>query len=116
MTDKQIKRATQTYNNIMYDICREYLTIGDRLSERTENWNIRDLVCEIDYTLNIYLDESCMPYQDAHYYPEDKYNRQSAYYTEWYNPIQRMKRFIKTYEPLSRDIIPTESHCSQYDF
>lgn len=115
MTEKQIKQATNTYNNIMFSICREFALVGDGQGDGTEKWNVRDMVCEIDYTLHIYLDETCQPYIDAHFYPEDKHNRNSSYYTDWYNPIQRMKRFLKTYEPLSRDIKPSQDHCSKYD-
>ncbi len=103
--------AVKQYNNLMNDICREHLTIGMRLSEGTENWNLADMVCEVQYTLEMYEDPDCLYWQDAHdnTQPLDK-----PWYKEWTNEKARMKRFIAKYKKAAMEMAPTEGHCSKY--
>ena len=51
---KQLASALKKYNEIMWDLCREHLTIGTELSEGTADWNLRDMVAEADYYLSTY--------------------------------------------------------------
>lgn len=104
--------AVKQYNNIMNDICREHLTIGTRLSEGTENWNLRDMVSEMQYTLNIYEDPDCVYYQDAHYGLE---NHEPEWYEEYINTKARMKRFINKWKDEAMTMECTEGHCSDFD-
>ena len=106
------KKAIKWYNDIMWDICREHLTIGTRLSEGTEHWNLRDMVSEMQYTLDIYDDPGTIYWEDAHdpYQPEDR-----SWYRQWYNEKARMKRFIDRYKNEALQMECTEGHCSRYD-
>lgn len=100
--------AIEEYNDIMYDLCREYATIGDEnFSEGTENWNLRDMVAEMDYTLRIYTSPGSIYYVDAQ---EDK-----EYRKQWKKDIARMKYFINKYKEKAMTMKCTESHCSIYD-
>lgn len=116
----------------MNDLCYEHNTIGERLSENTENWNLRDMVAECDYVLGTF-------YEDGHanndgQYPDyweitaedilDKrrYDRlvkhndgEKKLHQEWLSMTRRLRNFIKAYEPFINDMECAEGHCSQYD-
>lgn len=104
--------AITQYNNIMRDICREYNTIGTSFSEGTEGWTIRDMVSEMQYTLDIYNDEGCIYLEEAHdeTQPADK-----PWYKEWINQKRRMERFIEKYKGEAAKAECTMRHCSIYD-
>ena len=102
------EKAVKRYNDIMNDLGLEHNTIGTRLSEGTENWNIRDLIAEADYQLSCY-------YEDGHCcgelrYSDDAYERQM-----WRRDVGRLTRFINYYKPYIEGVRCTQGHCSQYD-
>ena len=119
MDAKTIKQATKTYNNIMRDLCLEHCTIGTNLSEDTENWNLRDMVAEMDYQLNIWLDPDCMYYIDAHdeYQPTIQVGNRTVgeYLYNWQKEVARMKRFIAKYETQITNLQCHSEHCSRFD-
>lgn len=106
------KAALKKYNDIMWDLCREHLTIGTRLSENTENWNLRDMVSEMQYTLDMYNSEDSIYWQDAH---DDSQPSHRPWYWQWYNEKKRMERFISRYKDEALTMECTEGHCSRYD-
>ena len=95
------KRAINTYNKIMYDLGYEYNTIG---TISTENWNLRDMVAECDYTLSTF-------YESGHYNEELKYSDRKI----WKNYTSRLSRFISNYRPYIENMKCCSGHCSQYD-
>ena len=103
--------AIRQYNNIMEDICREFLAIGEQHNE-TAGWNLRDMVSEMQYTLDQYEDPDCIYWQDAHdeCQPYDK-----PWLKEWQKEKARMKRFIAKYKAEALKMECTQSHCSKYD-
>ena len=104
-----------TYNNIMWDICREYNTIGTSMTEDAEarnNWNLRDLVSEMQYTLDIYNDPDCVYYEEAHDV-DASYHKDAM--KEWRSVTARMKRFIDKYKAEAMKMECTEAHCSRFD-
>lgn len=96
--------AIRRYNRIMNDNCYEHLTIGESLSEETENWNLRDMVAEVDYVLGTF-------YEEGHANNEWK----SDDYQRWYREVSRMRRFVRSYEPYIAEMQTTSGHCSKYD-
>lgn len=96
----------------MYDICRDHLTIGTNASENTDNWNLRDMVSEVQYTLDIWDDLDSLEWCDAH---DESQPAHKPWYREWYSQKQRMKRFIAKYKDEALKMKCTESHCSKYD-
>lgn len=101
-----------TYNNIMNDICREYLTIGTCHSEGTDGWNVRDMVSEMQYTLDIYLDPECIYWQDAH---DETQPPHKPWLRNYQNEIARMRRFIAKYKDEAMTMECTAAHSSIYD-
>ena len=81
------EKAVKRYNDLMFDLGLEFLSIGTRFSEDTDNWNIRDLVAEADYQLSCYFESgnACAEMR----YSEDAYERQS-----WRSSVGKLTRFI----------------------
>lgn len=107
MKNYNFEKAVKRYNNIMFDICREHLTIGTRFSEDTDGWNIRDLVAECDYQLSCY-------YEGGHSNADMRYG-DTEERKAWRSETGKLERFIKAYEPYIEGITVKCNHCSQYD-
>ena len=107
MKNLNIENATKRYNRIMNSICREHLTIGQRLSEDTEGWNLRDMVSECQYQLDTYYEYGHCN-EDMRHGDEDERKA-------WRSETGRLSRFIKAYEPFIGDMICESGHCSKYD-
>lgn len=108
MAELNMKLAIRTYNNIMYDLCKEHRSIGTDLSEHTDKWNLRDMVAECDYILSCYYEDGYSDYEMR--YSEDKEARD-----QWRRESSRLQRFINKYAPLINDMKCSEGHCSKYD-
>lgn len=105
--------AVKQYNNLMFDIARDHLTIGTKASQKeTEGWNLRDMVSEVQYTLDIYEDPSCIYWEDAH---DESQPPHRPWYKEWINNKARMKRFIDKYKDEALKLECTENHSSKFD-
>ena len=101
------KAALRKYNEIMSILCLEHNTIGEELSEGTENWNLRDMVAECDYTLSTYYEGghcNCDMKEDG---PEGR--------KAWISETGRLKRFIAHWEPYIANLKCAEGHCSRFD-
>lgn len=105
------KKIIKRWNGLMYDLCREHLTIGTKFSEHTENWNLRDMVSEAQYTLDVYNSEDSIYWEDAH----DSAQPGREWYMEWYKEKKKLERFINRYKEEALTMECTESHCSKYD-
>lgn len=103
-----IKKAIKRYNGIMNDLAYEHNTIGTKLSENTENWNIRDMVAECDYVLSTY-------YEDGHVNNDMRYSDELSERKMWKNETNRLKRFINDYKQYIDNIECISGHASNYD-
>lgn len=108
VTEKQMKSAVKKYNDIMRTIGYEYNTIGTRLSEETETWNLRDMVAECDYTLSTY-------YEDGHCNADMRFSRYDDERKMWVSEVGKLKRFINHWKPYIKDIKCSVNYCSRYD-
>lgn len=104
--------AVTFYNNIMFDICHEHCTIGTSFSENTSDWNLRDMISEMQYTLDLWNDEESLPWIDAH---DETQPAWKPWLKGWRAEIARMKRFITKYKDEALTMKCTEHHCSIYD-
>ena len=102
------EKAVKRYNDMMFDLGLEFLTIGTRFSENTDNWTIRDLVAEADYQLSCFF-EAGMSQADMRD-SEDEYERKM-----WRSDVGKLTRFINYYKPYIEGVRCTQGHCSQYD-
>lgn len=132
MKELNIKQATKRYNDLMWDLCYEHNTIGTRLSENTENWNLRDMVSECQYVLDCCYEEGHANNEGQ--YPEywefteqdllykSRYDRvvrhnncEKEAHKSWLSRTRRLRNFIKAFEPYIKDMKCTMGHCSCYD-
>lgn len=104
MTQLNMEKVTERYNNIMCSIGYEHCTIGTNFSESTERWNLRDMVAECDYTLSTY-------YESGHVNEEMK----RECHKTWKSDTGKLQRFIKSYEPYIAEMKCVSRHCSRYD-
>lgn len=108
---KDFEKIVKRYNDIMNSLCREYATIGTRLTEDAENksqWTLRDLVSEIQYTLDVYRDPQSTPYDSAHFMGGQELK-------DWRSSCARMQRFINTFADEAMKYQCYENHCSKFD-
>ena len=108
MKTLNIKTAIKRYNGIMANIGYEHNTIGTTLSEGTENWNLRDMVAECDYTLSCY-------YEEGHCNGDMRYSDDEVERKMWRSETGRLKRFIEAYKPFINNLVCYENHCSSFD-
>lgn len=109
--DKIIKR----YNNLMYSLGYDYHTIGTSDTEdpaRMNNWNLRDMVSEVQYWLDFFQEDECS-YREAAYDTSQPDHKET--YKQYRNDLARMKRFIARYEAEALTMECYEGHCSKYD-
>lgn len=107
-----MEKAKKKYNDIMFEIAREHLTIGTKNSEGTDEWNLRDMVSEMQYTLDVYNDPSCIYWEEAH---DDTQPSDKPWYREWIRAKGLMKRFIDKYKQMALTMECTVAHCSKFD-
>lgn len=109
--DKIVKR----YNDLMYSIGREHHTINTSDTEepaRLNNWNLRDMVSEVQFWLDFWQSDDCI-YREYAYdtsLPDHK-----GLYNQYRNDIARMQRFIARFETEALTMECYEGHCSKYD-
>lgn len=127
-----MKKAIKRYNDLMDSLCMEYNTIGTRLSEDTDNWNLRDMVSECQYVLDCCYEEGNSKSDGR--YPEywaftaedildkNRYDRvvrhnneEKEEYKRWLSRTRRLKNFINAYEPYIKDMKCATGHCSKFD-
>ena len=104
---KDFEKAKRRYNKMMNSLGLEHLTIGEELSEETENWNIRDMVSEAQYQLDLYYDpetaSGMMLYEDE----ECKKG--------WRSETGQLSRYINAWEEVAMTMECETEHCSKYD-
>ena len=112
MAAAKTSTAVRRYNDLVMSVAHEHVSIGTRYSEGTENWNLRDMVAEISYILEIWNDPGSISYQDAH---DDSQPAHKPWYKNWLNEKRRMERFIEKYLPEAFEMECSEGHGSIYD-
>lgn len=97
-----IDNAIKTYNQLVIDMGYD----GDIIENNpnTENWNLRDMVAEIEYIRSTYYDKT---HVNTKLRAEDpnEFNRRT----------NRLRNFIRTYKPYIDDLKAYTIHNSKYD-
>ena len=129
ISERRMKTAIKKYNELMCMLCCEHNTIGTRLSERTEEWNLRDMVSECQYQLDCYYEEGHNAYEALHALDDYYLTAEDLLDKQRFRTYMRMKdgvdackkemkalqKFISTYK---KDIVGMEchqGHCSIWD-
>lgn len=82
----------------------------DALTVYNPNWNIRDLVAEMDYLLSTFYDEG-----HTHYMMIDPIYANEESRKEWRSAVGKIKRFITAYTPFIEGVTCADSHGSKFD-
>lgn len=107
-TNSVFEAAVKRYNSIMEHIGYEHLTIGTSYSEETDDWNLRDMVAEMDYVYSTY-------FEDGHCNGDMRHSDEPKERKMWRNETARIKRFIEKYEPYIKEMKCSDGHCSRFD-
>ena len=108
-----MKIGKKAYNKLMFHLGLEYDTIDTEYTERPERrseWNLRDMVSEVQHVLDMYLDPKSTYYEKAHD-PEDDENYKETYKKD----ISMMRAFIRKYKKEALTMDCNYGHCSIYD-
>lgn len=97
MKNLNMTAAIKRYNRIMNIVGYEHRTIGEPLSEGTENWTITDMVFECQYVLSTF-------YECGHCNEDMRHDDDPEVRKEWYREVGLLDRFIKTYKPFTKDV------------
>ena len=113
MKNLNMKTATKRYNDIMYSLCLDHLTVHEKNSKaeagsEAKGWNLRDMVAEADYQLGLYYEEGTNA-------GEMRYSDYESERKAWRSESGKLKRFIEAYKPFIGGLKCIEGHCSQYD-
>ena len=118
--DKIFNEAKKRYNSMMSDFGLEYLTIGTNLSEDTENWNVRDMVSECQYQLDVHYEDGNANAEGR--YIEEYMDMYSVSFDEaetvhkgWLSETRRLRNFIKKYSEYCEGMNCVSGHCSKWD-
>lgn len=97
------EKALPKFDELICDYYSGDDTVEDN-EEKRKNWNLRDLISEMDYCLSRYYEEG-----------NSNFEARSNDYDEWLSATRKMKRFIKKWLPKCNGMKPYEKHCSGYD-
>jgi hypothetical protein len=105
-------KGVKAYNKLMFHLGMEYDTIGTKYTEdpeRRSDWNLRDLVSEVQYWLDFYLDPNSSYYENAHDPDDDGYKE------VYKKDISMMRAFIRRYKKEALNMDCNYVHVSKYD-
>ncbi len=129
ITERRMKTAIKKYNELMYMLCCEHNTIGTKLSERTEEWNLRDMVSECQYQLDCYYEEGHDAYEQLHELDgctmtiedlmDDRYMKRHLWMMQGVEEAKKemkaLRQFINTYKKHISGMECHQGHCSMWD-
>lgn len=110
----EMEKIIKRYNDIMYDLANDHLTIGTFGSEnlegepRKEEWTLRDMVSECQYQLDLHLEGGTI-------YSEQRYSDHPEERKLWRREVGRLTRFINRYKDSIGDMKCVTRHCSKWD-
>lgn len=96
-----LKPIIKSYNELVADLGYKDSIIGPG---KNENWNLRDMVSEIEYIRSLY-------YTKGH----DRNKLKTEDPRAFNNQTARLRYFIRTYKEGIVDLVVTQEHNSKYD-
>lgn len=104
MKELNFEKALEKYNDLMFITGFDHCTIKTGFAEQTEDWNLRDMVAEVDYVLSNFNEagNSCHDLKEIDF-------------KEWRSITGKLQRFINRYEKYIDGLKCHAAHCSRYD-
>ena len=98
------KQLVKGYNELMLKLGYPEKTIGLEVSGDTANWNVRDIIAEIEYIRSTFYDKN---HENGKIRDEDPltFNRST----------NSLRHFIRKYKPYIEGVEATAKHNSKYD-
>lgn len=121
MTKEMIfEEAKKRYNRMMNDFCLEHLTIGTNFSEDTDGWNIRDMVSECQYQLDVCFEDGNANSEGRYTYEYMEmygttYEDAEEIHKDWLSKTMRLRNFIRKYKTEALKVKCTTGHYSKFD-
>ena len=109
------KAIIKRYNNLMYSLCYEHHTIGTSDTEdpeRINQWNLRDMVSEVQFWLDTMTSDDSIHREEAY---DTSHPDHKELYKQYRSDLAKMQRFIARYEKEAMTMECFEGHCSKYD-
>lgn len=106
----EMAKVIKRYNDIMYGLALDHLTVHpeDESGTEAKGWNLRDMVSECQYQLDLHYDLYSM--LGLMRYSDDPYEKK-----QWRSDVGKLKRFIDRYKDSIADMKCAIGHCSKYD-
>ena len=126
ISERRMQTAIKKYNALMYRLALDHNTIGTRLSEHTEEWNLRDMVSECQYQLDQFSEYGTCQWESLHALDDiDKDTDdtwEQRYYADHIDEVnsakadmKTLRQFINTYKKDISEMECHEGHCSMWD-
>lgn len=99
-----MKQVTDYYNTLVTEAGFPEKTIGTEYSKETADWNLRDMVAEMDHVRSTF-------YEPGH--PNNKWRDDDP--AEWETFLNRIYYFLSKYRQCIGDLVAHTKHNSKYD-
>ena len=129
ISERRMKTAIKKYNDLMYRLCLDHLTIGTSDSEFPEEkakWNLRDMVSECQYQLDMYSEYGTNQWESLHALDDIDKDTDDTWEQRYYDDhidevnsakeeMKVLRKFINTYKKDILDVDVHQGHCSMWD-
>lgn len=100
--ERTIKYGVKSYNKLLLDLGYKNKIIEPGTDR--ENWNIRDMVSEIEYIRSTYYDKN-----------HDNGKLRDEDFRKFDSVTRKLRHFIRTYKPYMEGVKAHTTHNSKYD-
>jgi hypothetical protein len=117
----RFEEAKKQYNKTLNSLGLEFLTIGTSFSENTDNWNLRDMVSEAQYQLDVCYEEDNANADGRtvagfmEIYSGASREEAEEAHAEWLKKTRALRAFIRKYQAAALKEKCTQGHCSKFD-
>ena len=127
ISERRMQTAIKKYNDLMYQLALDHLVIH----EENKEWNLRDMVSECQYQLDLFSEYGTDEYEALHIMEDyEGYTKEeiegTTYLARRYKEDVRtfqgakkdmkdLQKFINTYKKDILDMDVHQRHCSMWD-
>lgn len=121
MKESTLQQAKVEYNKLMKSLGLDYNTVDTDYCEGTDGWNLKDMICEAKYQLELFFETGTVQYDDLHSikkYKHITFNQISTYSKLFVvsenakKDVKNLRAFINKYKKFVKDMQCVTEHCS----